>query len=451
MYVPSDVQQVLTDKSISLIDRIKYAEDRKTEGWYNCDRVMTLIGVPSTTYYRHRLLIKAKNDEIYHRVATGRLSVTTAVDLLRQMDYPFRGRLERMGASIIYIGSRHVIYRYRNRCYLAVAYPSRTSKSNSIKETQYREKLYRIDDKSYAIDTIVKMIEDGYSIGADLLVRTPDWKWAGALRHHLYAAYHKENLDQILREKVEYKQKKKWPSAGVVCADLRIANLIGPVEKRKSSLVTGKTVVVRRGKDIVIIRRADGLVTYTDYSPALHRVLNGYGALHTKSEDKRLSLYIDDEHDVYVYHLRLIEHLYGLPEDTEGLIANIDRFRVEQLGQEYIVDHLDNDCHNNRLSNLMPMTIGQNNVKKSIKESLEKIGYPFFLWAERYDNTSITMQAGYISQFKRPCYMVEGVFTVKEFLEEAQRFVDCAREECTINEEFDKLENELKKQEENRV
>ncbi len=205
---------------------------------------------------------------------------------------------------------------------------------------------------------------------------------------------------------------------------------------------------MRRGKDIVITRKVDGLVTYVDYSPELYHVLNSYGALHTKANDKRLSLCIDGKHDVYLYHLRMIEHLYGLPKDTEELIANIDRFRAEQLGQDYIVDHIDNDSTNDRLSNLMLITTGQNNAKRYIKEGLEKVGYPFFLWAERYDNTAIKMQAGYISQFKRPCFMVEGVFTVKQFLEEAQCFVDSAREQCTIFEEFDKLEKELQKQEE---
>lgn len=444
--IPDEVRRVLTDESISLIDRIKFAEDRKAERWYSYDRVMTLVGVPSTTFNRYQLVIRANNDEIYHRVATGKLRVSMAVDLLKQMDYPFRDRLKRMGASIIYIGSRHVIYEYRNSCYLGVAYPAREH-NNSLKETDYLERLYRIDNEPYAVDTIIRLINDGYSIGRTLLVRTPDWKSAGALRHYLYAAYHHTDLAQILREKIEYKKKTKWHSAGVVCADLRIANLIGPKEK-EAQLITGKTSMVRRGKDIVITQKVDGLVTYVDYSPELYRVLNGYGALHTKSDDKRLSLCIDDKHDVYLYHLRMIEHLYGLPVDTEGLIANIDRFRAEQLGQECIVDHLDNDCHNNRLSNLMLMTVGQNNTKQSIREGLEKIGYPFFLWAERYDNTAIRMQAGYISQFKRPCFMVEGVFTVKQFLEEAQCFVDSAREQCIIIEEFDKLEEELQKQEE---
>lgn len=444
--IPDEVRRVLTDESISLIDRIKFAEDRKAERWYSYDRVMTLVGVPSTTFNRYQLVIRANNDEIYHRVATGKLRVSMAVDLLKQMDYPFRDRLKRMGASIIYIGSRHVIYEYRNSCYLGVAYPAR-GRNNSLKETHYLERLYRIDNEPYAVDTITRLINDGYSIGRTLLVRTPDWKSAGALRHYLYAAYHHTDLAQILREKVEYKKKTEWPSAGVVCADLRITNLIGSMEK-ESPFITGKTSVVRRGKDIVITRKVDGLVTYVDYSPELYHVLNSYGALHTKANDKRLSLCIDGKHDVYLYHLRMIEHLYGLPKDTEGLIANIDRFRAEQLGQDYIVDHIDNDSTNDRLSNLMLITTGQNNAKRYIKEGLEKVGYPFFLWAERYDNTAIKMQAGYISQFKRPCFMVEGVFTVKQFLEEAQCFVDSAREQCTIFEEFDRLEKELQKQEE---
>lgn len=446
--MPDEALRIITDESISLLDRIKYAEGRKSEEWYSCDRVMNLIGVPSTTFNRYQLVIRANNDEIYHRVATGKLRVSMAVDLLKQMDYPFRDRLKRMGASIIYIGSRHVIYEYRNSCYLGVAYPARERNNTSLKEAHYLERLYRIDNEPYAVDTIIKLINDGYSIGGTLLVRTPDWKSAGALRHYLYAAYHHTGVDQILREKVEYKKKTKWPSAGVVCADLRITNLIGPREK-KAQFTTGKTTVIRRGKDIVITQKVDGLVTYVDYSPELYRVLNGYGVLHTKSDDKRLSLYIDGEHDVYLYHLRMIEHLYGLPEDTKGLIASIDRFRAEQLGQKYIVDHLDNDCSNNRLSNLMLMTLSDNNRKAKIMQDIKNLGLPYFCWAERYDDTAITLRAGYMSQFKQPYFITEGVFTVGQFLEEARTFTDTAREQLAVREAFDNLERRLNEKDNN--
>lgn len=433
--MPDKVLRILTDDSISLIDRIKYAEDRKTEGWYSCDRVMNLVGVPSTTFNRYLQVIRANNDEIYHRVATGKLRVTMAADLLKQMDYPFRNRLERMGASIIYIGSRHVIYEYRQCCYLGIAYPAK-ERNNELKVAHYLEKLYRIDNEPYAVDTIIKLINDGYSIGKTLLVRTPDRKPAGTLRHYIYATYHKAELTQILSETVGFDSKVIQMNN---LMDLRISNLRGPLDKAVPP-ISGWTAVMRRGKDIVITRKADGLVTYTDFSPELYRVLNDYGALHTKADDNRLCLLIDGKHDIYLYHLRMIEHLYGLPRDTEGLIANVERFRSEYLRKGMVIDHIDNDCTNDRLSNLMLMSLENNSAKSAIMRAIKKLGYPFFCWAERYDDTAITLQAGYFSQFKRPRYIVEGVFTVKQFLEEAQNFVDCAREECAIYDEFERLE-----------
>lgn len=436
--MPDEVSRILTDESISLIDRIKYAEDRKSERWYSCDRVMNLVGVPSTTFNRYLQVIRANNDEIYHRVATGKLRVTMAADLLKQMDYPFRNRLERMGASIIYIGSRHVIYEYHQCCYLGIAYPAK-ERNNELKVAHYLEKLYRIDNEPYAVDTIIKLINDGYSIGKTLLVRTPDRKPAGTLRHYIYAAYHKADLNLILNERVELDFNSAYSTGTETLMDLRISNLSGPLDKTVVP-ISGWTAVMRRGKDIVITRKAGGLVTYTDFSPELYRVLNDYGALHTKADDNRLCLLIDSKHDIYLYHLRMIEHLYGLPHDTEGLIANIERFRDEYLRQGMVVDHIDNDCTNDRLSNLMLMSLENNNVKSAIMRAIKKLGYPFFCWAERYDDTAITLQAGYFSQFKRPRYMVEGVFTVKQFLAEAQNFVDCAREECAIYDEFERLE-----------
>lgn len=404
---------------------------------------MTLVGVPGTTFNRYQLVIRANNDEIYHRIATGKLKVSMAVDLLKQMDYPFRDRLERMGASIIYIGSRYVIYEYRQGCYFGIAYPANRRNSNSLK-AEYLERLYRIDKESHAVNTIISLIREGYSIGKTLLVRTPEGKSAGSLRHYIYAAFHNVEPSRILNERVSFDFNSTYSAEMRNVMDLRISNLRGPLDKTIPP-ISGKTAVMRRGKDIVITRKADGLVTYTDYSPELYRVLNDYGALHTKADDNRLSLLIDSKHDIYLYHLRIIEHLYGLPKDTEGLVANIDRFRSEFLGRGLVVDHIDNDCANNRLSNLMLMRLEENNTKNGIMRMLKKLGYPFFCWAERYDDTAIKMQAGYFSQFKRPCYTVEGVFTVQEFLEEAQNFVDSAREECTIFEAFENLKRKEEK------
>lgn len=431
--MPDEILNILTDESISLIDRVRIADKGRSEGLYAVSTAINLLKIKSTTYHRYLRVVKSGNTEIYNRVATGNLTITSALDLLCAPDYPFRGRLEKIGANVLYISSRYVVYQYQNQCFLGVAYPDKESHCDCLKK-EYTEQLYQIDNESYAIDTIIDLLREGYTIAYNLSVKNQRRENAGTLRHYIYAAYHKADITRILSSDVRFKTKK----ANGTVMDLRKENLRGPLE-REIPPISGWTAVMRRGKDIVITRKVDGLVTYTDYSPELYRVLKGYGALHTKANDNRLCLYIDDKHDIYLYHLRMIEHLYGLPHDTEGLIANIERFRDEYMRQGMVIDHIDNDCTNDRLSNLMLMSLENNSAKSAIMRAIKKLGYPFFCWAERYDDTAITLQAGYFSQFKRPYYMVEGVFTVKQFLEEAQNFVDCAREECTIYDEFERL------------
>lgn len=210
------------------------------------------------------------------------------------------------------------------------------------------------------------------------------------MRHYLYAAYHKLDVNEILSKPVSFKVK----SVNNAVTDLRICNLSGP----KPS-ISGQTKIYKRGKDMVIVRKVDGLVVYTDYSPDLYRVLTSYGCLHTKTDDDRLALYISKEHSVYLYHLRMVEHLYGLPEDTTELIANIERLRDEYFSKGMCIDHLDNDCCNNRLSNLMVMGVAENTSKNGIVKVIRNLGYPFFCWVERYNEVMIKLQAGCISQF----------------------------------------------------
>ena len=440
--IPDEVSRILTDEAISLIDRIKYAEERKSEGWYSYNKMLELLSIPNTTYSRYLRVIRSNNKRLYNRVASGKISVTTACDFLRMPKYPFYERLESINADILYIASRYAIYVYQDQCYFAIASKKRDH-SDTMKE-QYWERLYLIDRKSYAIDTIIQLIEEGYVIRQDLRFSKGYKESTSTLRHYIYAAYHSVNLDVVANDGVWFI---KPPTIKEV-TDLRISNLKGSLDI-KIPAITGHTAMVKRGKDIVITRKVDGLVAYLDYSPELFRVLKCYGALHTKANDNRLCLYIDDKHDIYLYHLRMIEHLYGLPHDTEGLIANIDRFRAEQLSQKRIVDHLDNDCSNNRLSNLMLMTLGDNNRKAKIMQDIKNLGLPYFCWAERYDDTAITLRAGYMSQFKQPYFITEGVFTVGQFLEEARTFADTAREQLAVREAFDDLERRLNSKDNN--
>ena len=421
----------LMDQSVSTIDRIKLAEKARNEKQINYKTALELLNVPNTTYCRHLQVIRSGNEEIYNFVSSGAMSVTTAVALLKMPAYPFVERLERMGASIILDAGAYVIYEFQQQRYLGIAYTANNDHKDTLKK-QFAERLYLIDNEPYATETIKNLINEGYSIGRTLRIVSPDRKRKGTLCHHLYAGYHNLDVNEILSKPVSFKVK----SVNNAITDLRICNLSGP----KPS-ISGQTKIYKRGKDMVIVRKVDGLVTYTDYSPDLYRVLTSYGCLHTKTGDNRLALYINKNHSIYIYHLRMIEHLYGLPKDTTELIDNIERLRDEYFGKGMQIDHLDNDCCNNRLSNLMLMTISENGKKRGIVKSIQNLGYPFFCWAERYDDTAVKMQAGYSSQFKKPVFMTEGVFSVKEFLHEAQTFADQARENVTVFDAFENLEN----------
>lgn len=422
----------LTDQSISTIDRITIAEKARNEKQINYKDAMELLSIPNTTYYRYLQVIRSGNKEIYNSVSSGTMSVTTAVALLKMPTYPFMERLERMGASIILDAGAYAIYEFQQQRYLGIAYTANEAYKDDLKK-QFAERLYLIDNEPYATETIKNLINEGYSIGRTLQIRSPDRQRKGTLRHHLYATYHNLDVNEILPKPVSFKVK----NANNAVTDLRISNLSGP----KPS-ISGQTKIYKRGKEMVIVRKVDGLVTYMDYSLDLYRVLTSYGWLHTKTDDDRLALYIDKNHSIYLYHLRMIEHLYGLPKDTNELIANIERLKDEYFGKGMQIDHLDNDCCNNRLSNLMLMTTSENSKKRGIVKSIRNLGYPFFYWAERYDDTAVKMQAGYFSQFKKPVFMTEGVFSVKEFLHELQTFSDQARENVAVFDAFEKLDKQ---------
>ena len=422
----------LMDQSVSTIERIKLAEKARNEQKINYKTALELLNVPNVTYCRHLQVIRSGNEEIYNFVSSGAMSVTAAVALLKMPTYPFKERLERMGATIILDAGAYVVYEFQQQRYLGVAYSVKGAYKDELKK-QFAERLYLIDNEPYAVETIKNLINEGYLIGRTLRIVSPNRKRKGTLCHHLYAGYHNLDVNEILPKPVSFKVK----SANNAVTDLRISNLSGP----KPS-ISGQTKIYKRGKDMVIVRKVDGLVTYLDYSPDLYRVLTSYGCLHTKTDDDRLALYIDREHSIYLYHLRMIEHLYGLPRNINELIANIERLRDEYFSKGMCIDHLDNDCCNNRLSNLMVMSIAENTSKNGIVKVIRNLGYPFFYWAERYDDTAIKMRTGYFSQFKKPVFMTEGVFSVKEFLHELQTFADQSRENVAVFDAFEKLDKQ---------
>lgn len=86
------------------------------------------------------------------------------------------------------------------------------------------------------------------------------------------------------------------------------------------------------------------------------------------------------------------------------------------------------------------MGVAENTSKNGIVKVIRNLGYPFFCWVERYNEVMIKLQAGCISQFKQPTFMVEGIFCVKDFLRELQTFADSAKEEAMIYEAFEDLD-----------
>lgn len=440
--IPDDLKEQLTNPNISKLDRMQLALNAHNDGYANVD-LMRAMGIPCTVYYRYMQLLKS-GDQVALDLYKSRIVGLQGAINLTKGDIPTECLdaydIWNMGAKVLCANKRFCLYQHKGKCFIAMNSRGRGR--------------YEVDNANYAINTICDIINSGCGISAKLDIYDESKNRIGNLKSYLVSAYANIPLDKI---------KRVWLKDRVDGAnDLRISNLrCRALAATIPSELNGDTVVKRRGKDIVILHKSSGVVSYVDYTPEMMRILTEFGALHSRARDKRLSLLLDSKNDNLLHQIRIALDLYGLPEGfcKDDVIAIMERLRAEHISKGMTVDHIDGDCHNNRLSNLILMKKAQNVKKQSLTSALVRLDtrlkvrkhevdfekddknsdekqfrvvecniVHWFCWAERYDRTSICMRAGYCSPLQAPVYLVEGVYSVPEYLNELKRFIEIAED-----------------------
>lgn len=434
--IPDDLKEQLADPNISELERMQFALIAHNDGYTNVD-MMRLMDMPSTNYYRYLRLIKSNNQTVFDAFQSGKVGLHKAIRLLKgaiPTGYLNAYDLWNIGAKVLCANKRFCLYQQKEKCFIEMNSGGRGK--------------YEVDNADYAIKTICDIINNGCGITARLDVYDENKNRIGNLKNYLVSAYANIPLEKI---------KSVWLKDRVDGAnDLRISNLRCRALATTIPSLNGDTVVEHRGKDIVIIRKLSGVVSYVDYTPEMMRILTEFGALHSRARDKRLSLLLDSKNDKLLHQIRIALDLYGLPEgfSKNDVIAIMERLRAEHISKGMTVDHIDGDCLNNRLSNLILMKKAHNVKKQRLTSALVSLDarlevgkedeksndekqhvrvvegdiVHWFCWAERYDRTSICMRAGYCSPLQAPIYLVEGVYSVPEYLNEMKHFIDLARD-----------------------
>ena len=439
--IPNDLKEQLTDPNISKLDRMQLALNAHNDGYANVD-LMRAMGMPNTNYYRYLRLLKSNNQTVFDAFQSGKVGLHKAISLLKgaiPTGYLNAYDLWNIGAKVLCANKRFCLYQQKEKCFVEMNSGGRGK--------------YEVDNADYAINTICDIINSGCGISAKLDVYDKSNNKIGNLKSYLVSAYANIPLDII---------KRVWLQDRVDGAnDLRISNLRCRALATTIPSLNGDTVVKHRGKDIVILHKSSGVVSYIDYTPEMMRILREFGALHSRARDKRLSLLLDSKNDNLLHQIRIALDLYRLPKGfcKDDVIAVMERLRAEHISKGMTVDHIDGDCFNNRLSNLILMKKAQNVKKQSLTSALVRLDsrlkvrkhevefeedekdsdkkqfrvvecniIHWFCWAERYDRTSICMRAGYCSPLQAPVFLVEGVYSVPEYLNELKRFIEIAED-----------------------
>lgn len=439
--IPDDLKEQLTDPNISKLERMQLALNAHNDGYANVD-LMRAMGMPCTVYYRYMQLLKSGDQVALDLYKSGIVGLKGAINLTKgyiPAECLDAYDLWNMGAKVLCANKRCCLYQHKGRCFIQI---------NSRERGRYE-----VDNADYAINTICDIINSGCGISAKLGIYDEKKNRIGNLKSYLVSAYANIPLEKI---------KRVWLQDRVDGAnDLRISNLRCRALAATIPLLNGDTVVKHHGKDIVILRKSSGVVSYVDYTPEMMRILTEFGALHSRARDKRLSLLLDSKNDNLLHQIRIALDLYGLPEgfSKDDVIAIMERLRAEHIGKGMTVDHIDGDCLNNRLSNLILMKKAHNVKKQSLTSALVRMDtrlkirkhevdfeeddknsnekqfrvvegniVHWFCWAERYDRTSICMRAGYCSPLQAPVFLVEGVYSIPEYLNKMKRFIEIAKD-----------------------
>lgn len=289
--------------------------------------------------------------------------------------------------------------------------------TNYYVETRYNPKpggmryIYKrlvVDNSDTVISAIMDLYDNGYKIFTGGVVVDSDGNKSGKLSHYILSGIHKIPVDEICSAGVRLLHDK---------SDFRERNIYCPLFDNHES---GTLQIWRKWDELVYRYKSSGAIGYTDYSPELAAVLcSPYLSWHpaSKSSQYRMGAVLrETNQQVYLYQIRMMEVLYGLPLDEKGFREVLKRYRAEYSDKGLTVDHLDGDIDNNRLSNLFTMPLRINIAKASCTR---KIKAPYFWNSKRADNKTIEVEAGREAEI-----ILKGRFALEEYMEKLKEFVN---------------------------
>ncbi len=437
--LPQEISVQLADKNIPEVDRVALANICRAKYDYPIADMAALIEVNYAAYHKLSTLAASNHAALIDEVRKGNCSIRAALGFVKndvQQDSPrwkscFRymwiGRIEQLSnVDILFESKNNILYRTAGELFLGVV----CGKS---------EKLCALSDEPVIVDTIMGLFLQGAEIRwkKDDFVVHGDGKYYGKLKHHIISSITNRSWEEVAKATVSYKLE---PYGNVY--NLKIQNLVcSLLERSNHPEACSRFVITRKGKnEINVINKRRNIVYITDFHPWLYNLLiEKQNALRIEGKDNRLRVLVGDRFE-YIYHVVMAVHLYGTPTNEEDLAEKISLLRKEFLSLKNIVDHIDADVRNNRLSNLIMMSIAQNSSKSNVQLDIRNLGHPFFCWAERYDDTSVVAKMGYIDPLRLPFYMIHGVFSIEEFLEAMKEFVASVKGDAVIFRKFDEFD-----------
>lgn len=415
--IPDDIAKSLQNRTLPLIDLVASVEKYKQEYDFSVKHISSLLGITEAMYYKLLKILHSHNQVLIDRVRNNECSVRLALQILKDNIQPktpewesiFRYKwLDRVreldNYSIIFESRRNLLYRTNDGVFLGIVYLD-------------QEIICQINDDPRLIDALVINFQNGGLATFDsdgIRLSEESEKKPGYLKYFVITHLTDLKTEDLRKEGVFTKMK---PDKNI--HDLRIQNLICSILTRDKHPEACPRYGISRNRDnIVIIDKIRNHVYKTDYCKWLYSFLTEkIDALRLQARDNRLCIELGNQ-KCYLYHIVMAAHLYGEPTSESELAAKISLLQENYLNKGFVVDHLDTDTCNNHLSNLMLMTKSQNSQKKSSQSKISELGLPVFCWQERYDDTSIRLMAGYVHPLHTPHYLIQGVFSVTEYLEE---------------------------------
>ena len=319
--------------------------------------------------------------------------------------------------KILFNSTQYEIYQESNNCFLDICNMSATCRNSPM---HHNKATFQIDYE--AAEHIAEMLNSGYRIRYNLRIINPNGEPIGTLKHHIISNHYSIPIEKVLPLPIHYQ--KRW---GVRNRDdLRVDNLVCSLIPQRENI---SIKVWRKWDELLCMHKSSSEIYYCDYSDDLDRVLqSGWFSWHhaCRNKSQRLAGVISGcDIPIYLYQLVMIEALYGLPLQKEDLIQLIHRFKAEYSDKGLTIDHLDDDPHNNRLSNLFIMPRGKNGTKGNLTQS---IPIPYFWNSKRIDSEKIYVEAGHGTQIT-----IQGSYNLSDYLSQLRQFTKSIKEESATD------------------